>query len=281
MFKRLAHLLQDTQLSLFGPEPVAAPPVVVLPVATPRPDEGLSSAGLRRELSLGAQRVTYQLKRARRRSIGFVVGPEGLRVSAPRWVTQADIDQALRQKSDWILRKLLEQRERASQAQATRMVWADGAKLAYLGTQVQLNLTPAQPGVRWLETEQVLAIGLPLSADEAQIRAAAQAWLQRRARAVFEPRCQHFAAALGVQMTQLRLSSARTRWGSASANGTIRLNWRLIHFTPAVIDYVVAHELAHLREMNHSPRFWAVVRSVLPEFEQARAILARESIQML
>jgi predicted metal-dependent hydrolase len=282
MLKRLANLLQDTQLSLFGPEPVAAPSSSTAAphklLATPLAEAESAEAGLRRELSLGPQRVTYQLKRARRRSIGFVVGPEGLRVSAPRWVTQADIDQALRQKSDWILRKLLEQRERASRAQAARMVWIDGAQLAYLGAQVQLQLTPTQPGVRWLEAEQRLTIGLPLSADEAQIRAAAQAWLQRRARAVFEPRCQHFAAALGVQMTQLRLSSARTRWGSASANGTIRLNWRLIHFTPAVIDYVVAHELAHLREMNHSPRFWEVVRSVLPDFEQARDRLREQAI---
>jgi predicted metal-dependent hydrolase len=277
MLKRLANLLQDTQLSLFGPEPVA-PPVTPRPLATPQIEDGLAGAGTWRELSLGPQRVSYQLKRARRRSIGFVVGPEGLRVSAPRWVTQADIDQALRQKSDWILRKLLEQRERASRAQAARMVWADGARLAYLGAHLQLQLTPMQTGVRWLEAEQLLTIGLPLGAEEAQIRAAAQAWLQRRARAVFEPRCQHFAAALGVQMTQLRLSSARTRWGSASANGTIRLNWRLIHFTPAVIDYVVAHELAHLREMNHSPRFWAVVRSVLPDFEQARDRLREQAI---
>jgi len=69
------------------------------------------------------------------------------------------------------------------------------------------------------------------------------------------------------------LSSAGTRWGSAGADGTIRLNWRLVHFAPAVIDYVVAHELAHLREMNHSAAFWDVVRSVVPGYEQARASL--------
>ena len=280
MLKRLANLLQDTQLSLFGPE-LAAQPVATQSKAPPLPDEGLALVGTQRELSLGQHRVTYQLQRAHRRSIGFVVGPDGLRVSAPRWLPQADIDSALQQKSAWILRKLALQRERASHVQAQRMVWADGARLAYLGAQVQLQLTPAQTGVRWLEAEQVLTIGLPLSADEAQIRVATQAWLQRRARAVFEPRCQHFAAALGVQMTQLRLSSARTRWGSASADGTIRLNWRLIHFTPTLIDYVVAHELAHLREMNHSARFWAVVRSVLPDFEQARDRLREQSILML
>ena len=280
MLKRLANLLQDTQLSLFGPE-LAAQPVATQSKAPPLPDEGLALVGTQRELSLGQHRVTYQLQRAHRRSIGFVVGPDGLRVSAPRWLPQADIDSALQQKSAWILRKLALQRERASHVQAQRMVWADGARLAYLGAQVQLQLTPAQTGVRWLEAEQVLTIGLPLSADEAQIRVATQAWLQRRARAVFEPRCQHFAAALGVQMTQLRLSSARTRWGSATADGTIRLNWRLIHFTPTLIDYVVAHELAHLREMNHSARFWAVVRSVLPDFEQARDRLREQSILML
>ena len=74
-------------------------------------------------------------------------------------------------------------------------------------------------------------------------------------------------------MTRLALSSAQTRWGSANADGSIRLNWRLIHFAMPSIDYVVAHELAHLREMNHSPRFWDVVRSVLPDYEQQRSQL--------
>ena len=69
------------------------------------------------------------------------------------------------------------------------------------------------------------------------------------------------------------MSSAATRWGSASADGSIRLNWRLVHFALPVIDYVVAHELAHLREMNHSPAFWDVVRSVLPDYEHSRLTL--------
>ena len=77
-------------------------------------------------------------------------------------------------------------------------------------------------------------------------------------------------------MTRLSLSSAATRWGSASADGSIRLNWRLVHFALPMIDYVVAHELAHLREMNHSPRFWDVVRSVLPDYEAARGTLRDE-----
>jgi predicted metal-dependent hydrolase len=90
---------------------------------------------------------------------------------------------------------------------------------------------------------------------------------------VFEERCAHFAQALNVRVRRLSLSSAQTRWGSASADGSIRLHWRLIHFALPVIDYVVAHELAHLREMNHSPAFWEVVRSVLPDYERHRGVL--------
>jgi len=100
--------------------------------------------------------------------------------------------------------------------------------------------------------------------------------LQSQARRVFEERCADFAARLGVRVRRLSLSSASTRWGSASADGSIRLNWRLVHFAVPVIDYVVAHELAHLREMNHSDAFWDVVRSVMPDLEQARGTLRTE-----
>jgi len=265
--KRLANLLQDPQLSLFDAE------------AKLVAGGGAGVLQAQREMLLGEHRVAYELKRARRRSIGFVVGSEGLRVSAPRWLPQADIERALQQKSDWILRKLVEQRDRARRVQAARIEWRDGATMAYLGQPITLQLDAAtRAGSRFDETRRVLHIGLPPGAGEEQIRDTALAWLQRSARAAFEPRCRHFAAALGVTMKQLRLSSAQTRWGSASVDGTIRLNWRLIHYSPSIIDYVVAHELAHLREMNHSARFWDVVRSVVPDFELARGRLRDETI---
>jgi predicted metal-dependent hydrolase len=273
MLKRLAQLLQEPpQLSLFGTETQLAPQKL----QTPAPGKPAPSPDC--ELLLGEHRVAYELRRARRRSIGFVVGSEGLRVSAPKWLPQADIERALLQKSDWILRKLVEQRERARRVEAARIEWRDGGSFNFLGRLIWLRLDPAVAGVRLDESGVLLQLGLPLAATQEQVRDAVQAWLKRRARAVFEPRCQYFAAALGVQMTQLRLSSAQTRWGSASVDGSIRLNWRLIHFAPDIIDYVVAHELAHLREMNHSARFWSVVASVLPDYEQARARLREESI---
>ncbi|HEX2012452.1 MAG TPA: SprT family zinc-dependent metalloprotease [Roseateles sp.] len=269
MLQRLVGLLKSAQLSLFDSEPVAPPPA-----AAPDPTRSPSP----RALLLGGQRVGYELRRARRRSIGFTVSAEGLKVSAPRWVSIAEIERALQDKQDWILRKLVEQRERALRVEASRITWTDGCSLPYLGAPLQLRLGGL---ARFDAQARVLHLGLPADSCAEQIREASLAWLQGQARALFEQRCRHFAAVLGVRYTKLALSSAQTRWGSASASGAIRLNWRLIHYAPTVIDYVVAHELAHLREMNHSPRFWAVVGSVLPDYERARGRLRDEPPPLL
>jgi predicted metal-dependent hydrolase len=242
-----------------------------------------------RELRLGEHRVGYALRRARRSSIGFVVSADGLQVNAPRWVSLQNIDSAVRAKSGWILRKLQEQRERARRVEAARIEWRDGTSLPFLGEPVIIVLDPrvagavlnadaqALPGVPRL----VLHVGLPQAAEPEQIRDVVQSWLQRQALRIFTERCAHFAGTLNVTVTRLSLSAAQTRWGSASADGSIRLNWRLVHFGLQVIDYVVAHELAHLREMNHSAAFWDVVRSVVPDYQRLRSTLKDVPVPVL
>ena len=240
-------------------------------------------------VDLGEHRVAYEFRRARRRSIGFVVGSEGLSVAAPRWVSLAEVEQALRAKTAWILRKLHEQHERAQRLQANRVPWRDGTGLPYLGETVVLMLDPRVSGVQLDDgaaglpgvPQRLLHVGLPQTATEPQVRELVQSWLQRQARELFEARCAVFAPRLGVQVRRLSLSSAATRWGSASMDGSVRLNWRLIHFALPVIDYVVVHELAHLREMNHSAAFWEVVRSVVPDFEHRRGALRSELLPSL
>lgn len=270
-------------------DPAATAPPPDLPPNPPPPQAHGGAVLFRhprasREIRLGDAVVAYELTRARRRSIGMVVSSEGLSVRAPRWVTVAEIESALLAKAGWIRGKLADQRERARRGEAARIEWADGVSLPFLGETVILVLdervtgavlhsdVEALPGVPKL----TLHLGLPHTAAPAQIRDAVQAWLQRQARRVFEERCAHYAARLGVRVTRLQLSNAQTRWGSASADGSIRLNWRLIHLSMATIDYVVAHELAHLREMNHSPRFWDVVRSVIPDVDRVRQGLRNE-----
>ena len=243
-----------------------------------------------REVRLEGAVVAYAFTRAKRKSIGFVIGPEGLVVRAPRWTPLHEVDAALQEKGTWILRKLQEARERQGRAHSARVDWCDGVAIPFFGQSICVRLDPTHGfsgrGAQ-LKAEvdgadgagqRTLHVGLPKAANADQIRDAVQAWLMRQALVHFKERMDHFTPLLGVQWKKLRLSSAGTRWGSASADGTIRLNWRLIHFRPAVIDYVVAHELSHLREMNHSQSFWATVATVVPDYQQLRAQLKEDAI---
>ncbi len=257
-----------------------------------------------RRIQLGHTDVAYAFRRSKRRTIGMAVGPDGLEVSAPRWVTLGEVESALREKADWIARKLVEMGQRQQQLGAARIDWRHGVVLPYMGEQLQVLLDssatlkkssaqfepahaqhprqftqhpsdPLQPPHHH-PLLHTLRLGLPQQATPAQIRDAVQAWLMRQAKALFTERLNHYAPRLGVQWQRLSLSSAATRWGSASANGAIRLNWRLLHHKLAVIDYVVAHELSHLRVMDHSPRFWHTVESVMPDYAQRRQVLKEE-----
>lgn len=235
-----------------------------------------------REIRLGKALVGYECTRVQRRSIGMVVSDEGLSVRAPSWVSWADIEVALRAKERWICNKLVDQRERARRQVSAQIDWRAGCQLPFMGEPVTVILDPTQTGARFQPASldaapcrHTLRLGLPHDAAATQIRDAAEAWLQREARILFAERAEHYARKLGVTVKRVSLSSARTRWGSASADGSIRLHWRLMHFSLYIVDYVVAHELAHLREMNHSPAFWDVVRSILPEYEPARDHLRR------
>jgi len=269
------------------PPPISQPTElldqVLLPVAFRHPRAN-------REAMLGDCVVAFEFRRGKRRNIGFMVGPEGLTVSAPNWVPLYEIDAAVKTKEPWILKKLGDAHERQRRVDSARIEWKDGATFPYLGEQVTVVLDPrhdfdgvgaalttdaeALPGLR----RDLLHVGLPKTADAAQIRDSVQAWLMRQAKRLFTERLDHFAPKLGVQWRKLVLSNAGTRWGTAHSDGLIRLNWRLIHFRLPVIDYVVAHELSHLRVMDHSPRFWDTVRTVVPDYAQLRGQLKEHAL---
>ncbi len=228
--------------------------------------------GLRR-FDDGRHGFDYRLVRASRRSIGIRVGDDGVAVRAPRWVTLQQIQAVLAEKADWITRQVNERARRQRHLAAARIAWRDGGELPYLGSRLTLRL---DAGIKTVQRrDSALLLPLPAGCEAERIRDRAQAWMQREARALFEARCAHFAHLLGVRVRAVRLSSAATRWGSATVCGTIRLHWRLLHFSSAVIDYVVAHEVAHLREMNHGPDFWHTVGELFPQWREARSELRR------
>ena len=227
-----------------------------------------------RRLRLDDHALDYRLLRSKRRTIGFLIDDEGLRVTAPRWVTVAEIELAITEKRAWIFKKINEQRERSVRRLQPPMEWRDGARLPYLGADIVVRIADsANTGIRFDEQTRELHVSLPTSATEQQLKDRVQGWLQAEAKRVFAERLDIYASKLGVTFKGFALSSASTQWGSCTADGRIRLNWRLMHFALPNIDYVVAHELSHLREMNHGPQFWATVQSLLPEFETARKAL--------
>ena len=210
--------------------------------------------------------VAYELRRGKRRTVGMSITPEGLSVRAPRWTPVSEVEGILRSKSAWLIDKLAQSRQRALALTQARVQWVDGGAFDYLGQRVRMRIDPTQAAPCHLDHSDTegpcLHLGVAHTASEEQIRDTVQAWLMRQAQQVFEAR-----------LTRLRLSSAGTRWGSASADGTIRLNWRLLHQTMDMVDYVVVHELSHLRHMDHGPQFWDVVASILPDHAQRRRAL--------
>ncbi len=263
------------QLDLFAAEPAPSAPVPPAPPApTPAPGQ--------RRIVVGQQELDYRLLRSKRRSIGFVIDDDGLRVTAPRWVAQAEIELAIRDKARWIFTKLAERRERSARRLQPQMQWRDGATLPFLGADLTLRLRPGHAQVlEYDAASRTLTLSLAADAVEQQIKDRVQGWLQQQARELFAERLPLYAARLQVSYRAFALSSATTQWGSCTADGRIRLNWRLVHFALPLIDYVIAHELSHLREMNHGPRFWQTVQSIFPEFEAARKALRNSAPDVL
>jgi predicted metal-dependent hydrolase len=262
-----AHLdARQLDLALFTEEarPAATPVNKIEDPATPNER--------RRAVLLAGETHHYRLRRAKRRTIGFQIDDEGLTVSAPRWVRVAEIEAAIVEKERWIRTKLSEWRDWRTKRNLPRVHYADGGTLPYLGQTVTLRLNVEQKTTALVETagERLLCLALPPESTEAQVKDAVQGWLQTQARRVLDERLRQLAQRSGLTYKTWTLSSARGQWGSCTHDGRIRLNWRLVHFALPVIDYVVAHELAHVREMNHSPRFWTAVGQLLPGFEAAR-----------
>ncbi len=244
---------------------------------------GFTHPTANRHAQLQGVMVSFRFERSRRKSIGFIVGADGLVVRAPNWVTLREVDAAVQEKGVWIVAKLQQFKERQTEQFQKAIEWRHGAEVPFLGRMVQLCVLERGVGRvhgQDLPADQILPVTVPPGASLTQVRDAAQVWLKKQAKALFEERLHHFAPLLNVRWQKLSLSSASTRWGSARHDGHIRLNWRLIHLPISQIDYVVVHELAHLREMNHGPRFWEAVGDVMPDYAQRRKALRQAPVDL-
>ena len=224
-----------------------------------------------RHLLIGRRIVDYRLRSGARR-LSMTIDERGLRIGAPRRLSLTEIETFVRSHGDWVLKKL---DELARASQPRHLAIRDGARLPMLGGEAEVRVLPGANRVRWIA--DILVLEARPEADLAQLATRA---LHKRALAHFDQRLAHFSGLLGLTAPKLALSSARTRWGSCSKHAGIRINWRLIHLPQHLGDYVVAHEVAHLLEMNHGARFWALVGSLYPDWKAARGELKQRATSL-
>ncbi len=265
-------------LPLFGParDKEIARPAPSLREAPPDGARPLSPGETPRQIRFGARPLNYIFRRRPRKSIGFTIDRRGLIVSAPKSVSLRVVEEALHEKSTWILNKLEEWQAFEARLAQLRTDWSHGGRIRYLGHNLILQLDRQERTPHLDMTSMPWQLHLPLAQDASpdEVRRCVEHWLKRRAKELFGDRLDFYAERLGQGPSAWHLSSARTLWGTCTQDGLIRLNWRLIHLSTDLIDYVVAHELAHLKELNHSPAFWRTVGQIMPDYERARKRLS-------
>lgn len=199
----------------------------------------------------------------RRKHVHLLVDHDGvLQVRAPYRFSRAGAEAVIREQAPWVVRAL-----RRAWA-APRVQLDTGAEVPYLDEQLTLELIPAARPRVTREGREV-KVQSPLHTPEV-IRTLLEGWYRHEARSFLPARLQGFGARLGVQPAKVGIRGQRTLWGSCSARGNISVNWRLMHVPLSLVDYVLVHEICHLRHLNHSQAFWDLVATVLPDYRARR-----------
>lgn len=220
--------------------------------------------------------IDYQLERRPRRTVGLKITQQGLIVHAPTRIVVHQLNQILLEKSQWIVNKLA-QRE-ANQVQPVQ--WKTGEPLLYLGQDITLEIWHSPHNKALVHQTNRLIVATPTPDNAVMIARKVVQWYQKQAMQDFTRRLQILSAKLGVPAPVLLLSNARTRWGSCNSRAEVRLSWRLLQAPPHIINYVICHELAHLKEMNHSAKFYAVLESLFPNYKPVEQELKQISPQL-
>lgn len=240
----------------------STPPTKTLRTQTPQPQ--------RRSITLGHHTISYLLRvSTRARRLRLLVRPsssmDGLEVVVPRGVSLTRVEAVLREKESWIistLRRVAEETARTAPPPLT-----EGQILPFAGRHIRLTIVLGAPPGRFRATLVGEVLTLTLASREQEvIRAALEAWYRRQAKVIFAERLAHCNAVYGFTYGRVSIKEQKSRWGSCSRQGNLNFNWRLLLAPLAVLDYVVTHELAHLKEMNHSPRFWQLVARGCPNY---------------
>ncbi len=216
-------------------------------------------------MQIGDAAIPYQLRRSRRRrTLGLTVTAQEIRIHAPNWTPRGEIERYVAQKHNWLARAWAQMQVKALPAAIKPLI-----EVRYLGRPLALDIRPSL----FSEVRRHGDTLLVHASCDADASALIRDWLVGQAEKLLAWRLARIAQKLGRRPSRFALSNAQTQWGSCTRTGNVRLNWRLVQAPLTLIDYVAAHELAHLIHLDHSPRFWAQVDKLCPDVLARRAEL--------
>lgn len=209
--------------------------------------------------------------RARRLTLRIETGGRGIRVTVPPGVGRDEIDSFVRRHHDWLSERV----EKLPDRQALK----PGMKVPVRG---EPHRIVHMEGRRGITTAQRRTDGpvLLVYGDERHVGRRVADFLKKQAKSDIEPLVARYASTIGVRARSIRFRDTASRWGSCSAAGNLSFSWRIMMAPPAVIDYLVAHEVAHLKEMNHGAAFWSLCEELCPRTTECRAWLRRNGAKL-
>lgn len=226
-------------------------------------------------IQFGGTTIRYEvIRRAGRKSVSVVVDPvDGVQVVAPTQAKARYFADVVERRAAWIVQKLA---DIDNVARPLRRDFVNGERYYYLGRQYELRLANggrrSPPRVRLISGRFIVAANIGRSAAKRRIviRSALAEWYREHAAIRLGERVDSYADKLGLKPGKLLIRQPRRRWASCDKAGNLRFNWRLIMAPMLLVDYVVAHELCHLKHLDHSTDYWRMLRSVMPDFERRR-----------
>jgi len=225
------------------------------------------------EVDYGSNTIRYSVIRTDRKTVGLEVDVEdGVLVRAPNHLSSVEIKRIVKKKADWILRKQAKVNEIKSPPQPKEFL--SGEKLPYLGCRYRLKINPTEEikeaSVKLYQGKFQVQVNAQLAGEERRstIREELITWYRQRAEVKINERVKKYKQQIGVEPNNVKIKKQKKRWGSCSSKGNLNFNWKLIMAPMSVIDYLVVHELAHLKHSNHSQDFWNLVGAVVPHYEE-------------
>lgn len=226
-------------------------------------------------LKLGSTIISYSIRRSvRAKYVSISIGADGVQVVAPVSMEDNEIIPLVENKREWIFHKLESYRQRLTQIREDRE-FISGEKLLFMGKSYPLRVLEHDGqycSVNFTDDQFFVSINkdVPQEKRRETIRKKLEQWYIGRAKVLIHERLELFTDKISVMVNTVRFKNQKTRWGSCSQKGNLNFNWKLVMASVHIVDYVVVHELCHLRQMNHSKEFWKLVGNQIPDYKERR-----------